>query len=184
MKLTDHFTLAEFTVSNTGERLGIDNTPNSAALRANITRTAQLLERIRELLGAPVIITSGYRCPQINAHQGGAMTRADLEYVMAYSRVEEVVFVCQKRLREGNYSGANSAHMEGLAADIIVPGFGVPYDVCRAIEQNLGEFGIDQLIYEHTWCHVGLRDGAPRHQVLTLAKGGGYVNGIVLRGGL
>lgn len=151
MKLTDHFTLAEFTTSNTGERLGIDNTPNSAVLRANITRTAQLLERIRELLGAAVIITSGYRCPMLNQAVGGAQF---------------------------------SAHVEGLAADIIVPGFGVPYDVCRAIEQNLGEFGIDQLIYEHTWCHVGLRNAPPRHHVMTLAKGGGYVNGIVLRGGM
>lgn len=148
MKLTEHFSMAEFTVSNTGERLGIDNTPNSAALRANITRTAQLLERIRELLGAPIVITSGYRCPALNKAVGG------------------VPF---------------SAHVEGLAADIIVPGFGVPYDVCRAIEQNISEFGIDQLIYEHTWCHVGLNSNAPRHQVMTLAKGGGYVSGIVLR---
>jgi zinc D-Ala-D-Ala carboxypeptidase len=150
MKLTEHFSLAEFTTSNTGERLGIDNTPNSAALRANLTRTAQLLERIRELLGAAIIITSGYRCPALNQAVGGAQF---------------------------------SAHVEGLAADIIVPGYGVPYDVCCALAQNMPEFGIDQLIYEHTWCHVGLRQAAPRHQVMTLA-GGGYVNGIVLRGGL
>jgi zinc D-Ala-D-Ala carboxypeptidase len=149
MRLTENFSMAEFLASNTGERLGIDNTPDSARVRGNILRTAMLLERIRALLGKPIIITSGYRCLALNRAVGGAVA---------------------------------SAHIEGLAADIIVPGFGVPYDVCRAIEPQMMEFGIDQLIYEHTWTHVGLRDAAPRHQALTLMPGNTYAQGIVLRG--
>ena len=148
MTLTEHFSLEEFTVSNTGERLGIDNTPESLRIRANLIRTAELMERIRELLGVAIVITSGYRCPALNKAVGGA---------------------------------ANSAHMEGLAADFIAPAFGTPYDVCRALAQNLTEFGIDQLIFEHTWTHVGLRDGEPRKQVLTLMPGAGYAVGIVQR---
>ena len=146
--LTEHFALEEFTVSNTGERLGIDNTPESLRIRANLVRTAELMERIRELLGRPVIITSGYRCPALNKAVGGAVS---------------------------------SAHMEGLAADFIAPAYGTPYEVCRALAQNLTEFGIDQLIFEHTWTHVGLRDGEPRKQVLTLMPGAGYASGIVAR---
>jgi hypothetical protein len=31
------------------------------------------------------------------------------------------------------------------------------------------ELGIDQLIHEYdTWVHLGLRDGDPRHQALTI----------------
>tara|TARA_R110000868_G_scaffold301_2_gene2493 strand:- start:4308 stop:4748 length:441 start_codon:yes stop_codon:yes gene_type:complete len=137
--LTEHFTLEEFTVSNTGERMGIDNTP-SAAIRANIQRTAEVLERIRTLLGHSVIITSGYRCPALNKAVNGA---------------------------------ALSAHVNGLAADIIVPGYGTPYDVCLALKGSLEGFGIDQLIWEfNRWTHVGLRAVGARCEVLTIDAAG------------
>ena len=140
MNLTEHFTLEEFIVSNTGERLGIDNTP-SAAILANIQRTAELLERARALLGGSVIIlTSGYRSPALNAAVGGA---------------------------------ANSAHIHGLAADIIAPGYGSPRDVSHVLWHGMDDLDFDQLIFEFdSWTHIGLRDDTPRRQVLTIDAGG------------
>jgi zinc D-Ala-D-Ala carboxypeptidase len=68
--MTPHFTLAELTRSATGKRLGIDNTPRQDHLD-KLTLTAELLERVRTLLGCPIIVTSGYRCMKLNIAVGG-----------------------------------------------------------------------------------------------------------------
>ena len=65
MKLSPNFTLAEMTASQTAERRGLDNTPNATAI-ANLTRVAALLEQVRALIGKPIIVTSGYRSPEVN----------------------------------------------------------------------------------------------------------------------
>lgn len=70
MKLTPHFTMAELTASTTAQRLGIDNTPPPELL-PRLVLTAEMLERIRDTLKAPIIITSGYRGRQVNAAVGG-----------------------------------------------------------------------------------------------------------------
>ncbi|NIE82690.1 MULTISPECIES: D-Ala-D-Ala carboxypeptidase family metallohydrolase [unclassified Burkholderia] len=76
MKLTDHFTLSELTQSETAARRRIDNTPSSETL-VNLTRTAQLLEKVRAELGdKPVLISSGYRCHALNRAVGGATNSA------------------------------------------------------------------------------------------------------------
>ena len=69
-QLTQHFTLAELTASGTAQRLGLDNTPPPEVLPA-LTNTAEMLERIRSTLGAPVVVTSGYRGRAVNQAVGG-----------------------------------------------------------------------------------------------------------------
>ena len=73
MNLTPHFTLAEMTRSGTAERLRLANDPDPAA-RAALLQTAEMLERIRAVLDAPVIVTSAYRAPAVNRAVGGATT--------------------------------------------------------------------------------------------------------------
>lgn len=73
MRLSPHFTLAEFTVSQTASRLGIDNAPTPEALE-NLKHVAQGLEGIRILLGVPIIISSGYRCLALNRELGSKDT--------------------------------------------------------------------------------------------------------------
>jgi zinc D-Ala-D-Ala carboxypeptidase len=70
VRLTPNFTLAELIASNTAQRLRIDNTPTPDALR-RLQGTAEMLQRIRDTLGAPVIVTSGYRGPVLNRAVGG-----------------------------------------------------------------------------------------------------------------
>ena len=71
MNLSPHFTMAEFVVSDTAARRGIDNDPPAELLHA-LKRTAQGLEAVRVRLGgAPIIVTSGYRSPALNAAVGG-----------------------------------------------------------------------------------------------------------------
>lgn len=79
MKLTAHFQLDEFTRSQTATRLGIDNTPPESVM-VNLQRLAEALERIRSALGGKAIhITSGYRCPDLNARIGGSKTSAHMD---------------------------------------------------------------------------------------------------------
>lgn len=73
MKLTQHFTLAELTRSTTAQRLGLDNTP-PPELIPRLVRTAEMLERVRSTLRAPVIVTSAYRSPAVNAAVGSRST--------------------------------------------------------------------------------------------------------------
>ena len=70
MKLSAHFTLAELTASNKAAQLRIDNTP-PPELMPRLVLTAEMLERIRSTLGVPVIVTSAYRCRQLNTAVGG-----------------------------------------------------------------------------------------------------------------
>lgn len=74
--LTEHFTLAEMTYSDTANAQGIDNTPNGDAVD-ELTATCELLEKVRDLCGGnPLIVSSGYRCPALNAAVGGASNSA------------------------------------------------------------------------------------------------------------
>lgn len=71
MQLSLHFTLDEFTHSQTAARLGIDNDPPIDVLK-NLQRTAQGLELVRTFLGGPIMVSSGYRSPEVNAAVGGS----------------------------------------------------------------------------------------------------------------
>ncbi|RWU18024.1 peptidase M15 [Pseudomonas alkylphenolica] len=75
MKLTDHFTLQEMTISVTAPRLGIDNTPSARAL-ANLLRLCAFLEQVRSVAGGRVLISSGYRSSALNRAIGGASNSA------------------------------------------------------------------------------------------------------------
>ena len=59
-KLTEHFTLEEFTKSTVASKLKIDNSVPTE-LMLNIKLTSAKLELVRQALGKPIIITSCYR---------------------------------------------------------------------------------------------------------------------------
>lgn len=65
-QLSPHFSLAELTVSQTAARKNIDNTPDAEELAA-LTFTASQMERVRKILGKPIIVSSGFRSKALNA---------------------------------------------------------------------------------------------------------------------
>lgn len=67
MNLSRHFTFREATFSETADRHGIDNTQVSADVLAAAKQTAEHMEIVRTLLGAPIRISSWIRCPALNA---------------------------------------------------------------------------------------------------------------------
>lgn len=75
--LSPHFTLAELTASDTAAMRGIDNTPDANATEQLSDLANDTLEGIRTICkNNPVIISSGYRCPELNAAIGGATNSA------------------------------------------------------------------------------------------------------------
>jgi len=73
VKLTEHFSLEEMTVSEIGARKGLDNTPNATEI-ANLVRTAGLLEQVRALIKKPIIVNSAFRSKAVNDAVGSKDT--------------------------------------------------------------------------------------------------------------
>jgi zinc D-Ala-D-Ala carboxypeptidase len=72
VQLSPHFYLEELTHSEYAERNGINNTPNPLAVQ-NLFKVAAVLEQIRALLGGkPILVSSGYRSPELNRAIGGS----------------------------------------------------------------------------------------------------------------
>jgi len=78
MNLTKHFTLEELVNSDTATRLGIDNTP-TVEIIDNLTFLAKELEYVRDVLNAPMLISSGYRSVPLNDHLGSKRTSSHIK---------------------------------------------------------------------------------------------------------
>jgi len=73
-----HFKLSEFTQSSTANQLGIDNKPDGGSISRIELLVKEVLDPVRELLGRPIIITSGFRSEKLNKAVGGAPTSQHL----------------------------------------------------------------------------------------------------------
>lgn len=72
----NYFTLEEMYKSDVAVRLGIQNVPSDAE-RGVVEWGLQylvetILDPLREFIDVPVLVTSGYRCRELNAKIGGA----------------------------------------------------------------------------------------------------------------
>ncbi len=81
MQLTKNFTLEELLRSEKASQLGfVEQFTPPGLVIANLTQLAiHVLQPIRDFLGNPVKVNSGYRCPRLNAAIGGAKTSQHLE---------------------------------------------------------------------------------------------------------
>lgn len=64
--LSPHFSLQEMVKSQTAHDHGIDNTPPAEAVKNLRALCVHTLEPLRNALDLPIIITSGYRCKELN----------------------------------------------------------------------------------------------------------------------
>ena len=69
---TSYFTISELCASATARREGIDNRPTECAYHLLHVLVEQLLDPIRKAWGAPIVVSSGYRCRELNELVGGA----------------------------------------------------------------------------------------------------------------
>lgn len=70
--LSRNFTLEELTFSQTAARLGLANVPNATQIAALASLCANVLQPLRDALNAPVVVSSGFRCPALNRAVAGA----------------------------------------------------------------------------------------------------------------
>ena len=74
-----HFTPDEMIHSDTADRLGIDNAP-TGDVTDNLDRlVTRVLDKLRDGWGRPIIVTSGYRCKELNTAVGGARNSQHLK---------------------------------------------------------------------------------------------------------
>lgn len=142
-QLTEHFSLEEFTDSQTAARHGIHNVPlEGSRPRENLTRIADTMEKVRTILGHPVLISSGYRSTKVNGMVGGSKSSAHIHGLAAdftSPGFGSPLAICQ----------ALEPHMEELEIDQLIHEF--------AIWVHLG---------------LRDKDMRPRHQTLTIDKKG------------
>ena len=65
MNLSNNFTLNELTKSQTATRKGINNEPATEHVENLIHLAKTILQPVREHFGKPVMISSGYRSPEL-----------------------------------------------------------------------------------------------------------------------
>ena len=90
-----YFTLNELVRSSTAERLGIDNSPSDEIKGHLIHFVDTVLDPIRESWGGPIIVSSGYRCPELNKAVGGVKNSGH-----QYGYCADLQLKDSKRLRE------------------------------------------------------------------------------------
>jgi len=72
MKDGKYFKFSEFVKSDTADRHNIDNYPKSAEIISNIFDVIIVMDKVRTLWKEQIIVTSGYRCDELNELVGGA----------------------------------------------------------------------------------------------------------------
>lgn len=72
-RLTRTVNLEDFILSETAHRKGIDNWPQDAQIEQNLLELAtHILEPVGQHFDTRPMVSSGYRCPALNAAVGGA----------------------------------------------------------------------------------------------------------------
>ena len=138
-KLSEHFTLGEFTKS--GSHPEVYNIPSHEAIE-NMKRLCGWLEVLRSRAGAPIIINSGYRSPQLNKKIGGVPTSNHLTGCAADIRVK------------------NMEQLIRYAAILL--------DYADESNQEFDELLIEKNRYGAIWLHFAVRPSNNRRKVMFL----------------
>ncbi len=71
IRISKNFTLEELTASATAKRLGIINAVGREEVVSLCALVHYVLQPLRDAMGEPIKIGSGYRCPSLNCAVGG-----------------------------------------------------------------------------------------------------------------
>ena len=93
MRLTRNFTYEELCHSNVAERRGINNSPRTKEEEKRVIENLkalcmEVLQPLRDFLGEPVVISSGYRCAELNKAVGGVRNSQHMKGEAADIHVE------------------------------------------------------------------------------------------------
>lgn len=149
MIITKNLTLQELIHSNTAKAKGIDNSPTNEHLRNLIEIANNIFQPLRDAIGKPIRISSGYRSEKLNKAVGGSKTSQHnkgqaLDLVATTGFTNKDIFDYIKKNLE--------------------------------FDQMIWEFGTDK---NPDWVHVSYNKGKNRKQVLKAIKKDGktvYIN--------
>ena len=151
MKLSDNFSLTEFTKSQTAERKGITNKPNEIHVIAMESLCHNILERVRSAFAKPININSGYRSVALCEAIGSKSTSQHCDGEAADIEIYGV----------SNYDLAKYIE-NNLNFDQLI------LECWDGIDPNSG------------WVHVSyVNENANRKDVLTYTRANGYTKGII-----
>ena len=151
MQLSEHFKLSEMLASATAKKHHIPNTPLKCHITALQNLVSRALEPMRQALGLPIKVNSGYRCQLVNSMVGGVNTSQHLKGEAADITIPE--------------SKRPFAHASDEQAVLLLYSYAKQYA------------DYDQLIIEHSgtswWLHISCKIDylRNRHQKLKIENG-------------
>lgn len=143
MRLSKYFTLDEMTASETAARRGIANTPGPDEILALRRLCENILDPLRELAGAPIVVSSGFRNPRVNKLVGGSATSQHLSGCAADIK-------CTRLTQQELFS--------------LIRKSGLPFDQC------IDEYGDSTGKTNIGWCHVSYTEGRPNRGQVLMAR--------------
>ena len=88
MKLSKNFTLRELTESTTATRLGIDNSPDAQQISNLAELCENVLQPIRDRIGKPIRVTSGFRNIETNRAMWGVIQLRPLPWMCGRCEID------------------------------------------------------------------------------------------------
>lgn len=159
--LTPHFKLREFTESATAMKHGIDNRPTPEVVENLRRLCTHTLEPLREKLGLPIIITSGFRTKELN----DIIVHASRKSQHMVGQAADFYAVQSSKFKAQGDEGSK-LNVQG-SRELLIQAF-------RLIITE-PEIDFDQLIIYPTFIHVSyVSQEKNRHQLTRASSNGAY----------
>ena len=105
--MSRYFTQKELIASTEAYKRKIDNTPGEEE-KAHLEELIKFMDDIRRAWGSAIIVTSGYRCPELNEAVGGAKKSAHqtgyaVDCVPANNKKKEFFEFCKEYLKNREF---------------------------------------------------------------------------------
>jgi putative chitinase len=145
-KLSKYVALSEVTNSANAKKLGISNNPTPEHLENLKTLSIEVFDKVREFVGGPLFISSGYRSKALNDVTPGASATSDHSIGCAFD------LDCDR------FGGKKNSQIFNYIKDNL------------EFKQLIWEFGNTA---EPDWVHVSYKKGANKKQILKAVKRNG-----------
>ncbi len=178
-RLSKNFTLNEFLRSSTAERdeaIAKDQFNPPENIVANLAYLCSTtLQPIRDMLGVPLRITSGYRCPSLNTKIGGSKSSQHMHGQAADVQLPDrfLSHPATRRIRRKISERVLAVTGRPLRSDV-----NANFQLFAYVCLRINELDIDQVIHEFgngygqpAWVHLATSPGnRDKRQILTLGR--------------
>jgi hypothetical protein len=180
-RLSRSFVLGELLRSETAERrpeLKAQQVNPPAAVFDNLRHlVVESLQPLRDRIGTPIRVTSGYRCPEVNALVGGSATSQHVQGEAADCQLsggfllEDAAAPVREMIRAGVKERTGKPLRANVSENFYLFAF-----ICLHLE----ELDVDQVIHEYgeafarpAWVHIAASRRQDKRQILVV---GDYTN--------